>query len=276
MQEQKADAEEKIAKRMRDIDNKIVVMSGKGGVGKSTIAANLATALSGRGYEVGLLDCDMHGPSIPKIVGLKGDKPTADEEGMNPIITDFGLKVVSIDPLLPEKDSPVIWRGPLKMKTLQQFLGDVNWGKLDYLIFDLPPGTGDEPLSIAQLIPGPAGTVIVTTPQEVALQTIRRSVNFADKVDLPILGIIENMSGFVCPNCGEEVDIFSSGGGKDLAKELDIPFLGKVPLDPDIVDSGEKGKPIVLNKDSKSAKAFDEIVTKVEKNMKETSPGGES
>lgn len=153
------------------------------------------------------------------------------------------------------------------MKTLQQFLGDVNWGRLDYLIFDLPPGTGDEPLSIAQLIPDPDGAIIVTTPQEVALQTIRRAVNFAKKVDLPALGLIENMSGFVCPNCGAEVDIFRSGGGVDLAEELDLPLLGKIPLDPDIVESGEEGEPIVLEKGSKSSEAFNEILSRIEESL---------
>lgn len=267
MQEVKEDPEQKIAEKLGDVGHKIAVMSGKGGVGKSTVAANVASGLSARGYEVGLLDCDMHGPSIPKIVGVEGEKPTSDGSALNPIITDFGLKVVSIAPLLPESDSPVIWRGPLKMKTLQQFLGDVNWGKLDYLIFDLPPGTGDEPLSIAQLIPDPDGSIIVTTPQEVALQTIRRAVNFAKKVDLPVLGLVENMSGFVCPNCGEEVDIFHQGGGADLAKELDIPFLGRIPLDPKIVDSGERGQPIVLEKGSKGADAFSDILTELEKSL---------
>lgn len=266
---------QQISRRLREnVDHTITVMSGKGGVGKSTVAANIASALVLRGYEVGLMDCDMHGPSIPKIVGVSYDKrPTGTNEAINPVVTDFGLKVMSLGSLLPERDSPVIWRGPMKMKTIQQFLGDVNWGKLDYLVFDLPPGTGDEPLSIAQLIPDPDGAVIVTTPQEVALQTIRRSVNFAKKVELPVLGLIENMSGFVCPNCGEEIDIFRSGGGKDLTKELGIPFLGKVPLDPEIVDSGEKGRPVVLEEESKPAEAFNDITTRIEENIKKDSQG---
>lgn len=261
---------EKISQSLREnVKHTVVVMSGKGGVGKSTVAANIATALKMREREVGLMDCDMHGPSIPQIVGVSYDKrPTGTKDSLNPVVTDFGLNVMSLGPLLPEKDSPVIWRGPLKMKTIQQFLGDVNWGKLDYLVFDLPPGTGDEPLSIAQLIPDPDGTVIVTTPQEVALQTIRRSVNFAEKVELPVLGLIENMSGFVCPNCGAEIDIFRSGGGKDLSEELNIPFLGKVPLDPKIVESGEEGKPIVLEKDSEAAKSFNNITTNIVESVK--------
>lgn len=270
-----AEKKEKIKQKLsKDVKHSIVVMSGKGGVGKSTVAANIATGLKMRGYEVGLMDCDMHGPSIPKIVGVREKNATTDGEEMNPIETEFGLEVISIDPLLPDDDSPVIWRGPLKMKTLQQFLGDVNWGRLDYLVFDLPPGTGDEPLSIAQLIPDPDGTIIVTTPQEVALQTIRRSVNFAEKVELPVLGLVENMSGFVCPNCGTETDIFRSGGGEDLSEELEIPFLGKVPIDSAIVESGEEGRPIVLEKESKPAEAFENIITDLENILEEKSGSG--
>ncbi len=259
-----SEMKEKIAKNMEKIENKVVVMSGKGGVGKSTVAANLATELATQGFDVGLMDCDMHGPSIPKIVGLDYDRrPAGSDEVIQPISMDNGLKVISIGSLLPEKDSPVVWRGPLKMNTIQQFLGDVRWGDLDYIIFDLPPGTGDEPLSIAQLVPEPDGAIIVTTPQEVAIQTIRRSVKFAEKVDLPVLGIVENMSGFVCPHCGEKTDVFSSGGGKELSDELDIPFLGKVPLDSEVVESGETGKPVVLEKNSKASDAFKDIVDKL-------------
>ncbi|KXA90349.1 hypothetical protein AKJ62_01095 [candidate division MSBL1 archaeon SCGC-AAA259D14] len=268
--------EEKIDQNLKDIEHKLVVMSGKGGVGKSTVAANLATGLSLRGYDVGLLDCDMHGPSIPQIVGISYDeKPTGTDNSLNPISTDYGLKVMSLGTLLPSEDSPVVWRGPLKMKTIQQFLGDVNWGKLDYLVFDLPPGTGDEPLSIAQLIPDSDGAIIVTTPQEVALKTIRRSVNFAQKVELPVFGLIENMSGFVCPHCGEKIEIFHSGGGEELSNDLDIPFLGKIPLDPAVVESGEVGKPIVLEKNSSGAEAFDDIISRVE-NWTRKKAGGET
>lgn len=263
------DQQEKIAQNMDKVNHTLIVMSGKGGVGKSTVAANLATGLSQRGYDVGLIDCDMHGPSIPKILGIGEDvKPTGTDSSINPIQSEHGPAVISLAPFLPESDSPVIWRGPLKMRTIQQFLADVDWGELDYLVFDLPPGTGDEPLSIAQLIPEPDGSVIVTTPQEVALQTIRRAVNFSKKVDLPVIGLIENMSGFVCPKCGEKVDIFKSGGGEDLANELDIPFLGSIPLDPKIVESGEEGKPFILKEGSKAADSFnksiDDIVNSVE------------
>lgn len=263
-----SEQKEAIARKLEKIDYKIPVMSGKGGVGKSTIATNLAAELSSRDYDVGLMDCDMHGPSVPKLLDLQDVDPTASESVINPITTEFGLKVVSLDSFLPSKDSPVVWRGPLKMKAIQQFLGDVDWGDLDYLIFDLPPGTGDEPLTIAQLISDPTGTVIVTTPQEVALQTIRRAVNFAEEVGLPVLGLVENMSGFICPNCGERVDIFKSGGGKDLSEEQGIPFLGEVPLDPGIVESGEVGRPFVFCEDTKSSDIFSEIVNKLESSVR--------
>ncbi|KXA95841.1 hypothetical protein AKJ65_00255 [candidate division MSBL1 archaeon SCGC-AAA259E19] len=270
------DSKEKIAKSLRDVDHELIVMSGKGGVGKSTVAANLAASFTSRGYEVGLVDCDMHGPSIPKLLGVRGEELTAKDEDSKiiPIVTDFGLNVVSLDLILPENDSPVIWRGPIKMMTIQQFLGDVDWGSLDYLIFDLPPGTGDEPLSVAQLIPDPDGTIIVTTPQDVALQTIRRAVNFARKVDLKVIGLIENMSGFVCPHCGEKVDIFSSGGGEALSEELGIQFLGSIPVDPEVVESGEEGRPFSLDEDLKVSSSFDQIVDGVEDSIEAISGGG--
>ncbi|WGI17481.1 Mrp/NBP35 family ATP-binding protein [Methanonatronarchaeum sp. AMET-Sl] len=249
------------------INKSIVVMSGKGGVGKSTVAANIAMQLSNEKNKVGLMDCDIHGPSIPKIIGAK-QKPTQNKKTINPIETETGIKTISIGSLQPETDEPVIWRGPLKMKAIEQFFTDVNWGKLDYLIFDLPPGTGDEPLTIAQILPNPDGTVIVTTPQEVALQTIRKSVKFAEKVNLPIIGLIENMSGFKCPNCQETTNIFGSGGGKKLALELEIPFLGKIPLDPEIMESGEQGNPIVNNKKSKTSKQFQKITDQIKNKIK--------
>lgn len=260
---QEQGSKEKIAQSLEHIDHKIAVISGKGGVGKSTFATNLATSLKLRDHDVGLIDCDLHGPSIPKLLGIRDERATKGETKLEPIETSFGLKVVSMDSLLPKKNSPVIWRGPLKMKAIRQFLGDVNWGTLDYLIFDLPPGTGDEPLTVAQLVPNPDGAIIITTPQKVALQTIRRTVKFAEKVGLPVLGIVENMSGFICPQCGKRTDIFGSGGGKELAKELEIPYLGEIPLAPEIEQSGEKGDPFVLQKDSKATQAFNKIVDNV-------------
>lgn len=256
---------EDIKHALKDVKHKIAVISGKGGVGKSTVAANLATALTLRGYKTGLIDCDFHGPSIPKLLAIRGERPKKGDAGIQPVVTDFGLQVISMDSLLPEKNSPVIWRGPLKMKAIKQFLADVEWDDLDYLVFDLPPGTGDEPLSIAQLVPDPDGAIIVTTPQKVALQTIRRTVEFANKVNLPVLGLIENMSGFICPHCGTETNIFGSGGGNELAEELNIRFLGKIPLTPKIEESGETGKPFVLEKHSTAAKVFGNIVDRIEK-----------
>ncbi len=269
MEKTKFEPRKKVAEGLKNVRRKIAVMSGKGGVGKSTVAANLALALSMRGSKVGLLDCDMHGPSIPKILGIESERATGTESAINPISAEGGIEVMSLGFLLPERDSAVIWRGPLKMRAIAQLLGDVKWGNLDYLVVDLPPGTGDEPLSIAQLIPDPDGTVIVTTPQDVALLTIRRAVNFAREVGLLVLGLIENMSSFVCPHCGREVEIFKSGGGESLASELGIPFLGKIPLDPDIVRSGEEGRPFVLEQESNSAKNFGNIVDKIEKSINE-------
>lgn len=269
MEKTKFELGKKGTEGLRNVRRKIAVMSGKGGVGKSTVAANLALALSMRGSKVGLLDCDMHGPSIPKILGIESERATGTGSAINPIATEGDIEVMSLGFLLPGRDSAVIWRGPLKMRVIAQLLGGVKWGNLDYLVVDLPPGTGDEPLSIAQLIPDLDGTVIVTTPQDVALLTIRRAVNFTREVGLPVLGLIENMSGFVCPYCGREVDIFKSGGGESLASELSIPFLGKIPLDPDIVRSGEKGRPFVLERESNLAKNFRNITDKIEKSLNE-------
>ncbi|MGD2250293.1 MAG: Mrp/NBP35 family ATP-binding protein [Candidatus Methanofastidiosia archaeon] len=254
-----------VQNNLQDVKHVLIIMSGKGGVGKSTVAANLALYLSMQGKSVGLLDSDIHGPSIPKLLGINKAAPEATEEGINPIVIPPNLKVMSMAFLLPSTDSPVIWRGPVKMKVIKDFLGKVQWKKLDYLIVDLPPGTGDEPLSIAQLIPDVEGAIIVTTPQDVALLSVRKSINFARMVNIPVLGIIENMSGFVCPHCSQRVDIFGTGGGKKAAEELDIPFLGKIPLDKKIVDSGEQGKPFaIFEKETSSAKAFATIVKNIE------------
>jgi ATP-binding protein involved in chromosome partitioning len=258
--------DEEIQDNLKDVSHILVVMSGKGGVGKSTVAANLALAFSIKGKRVGLLDCDIHGPSIPKLLGIEKAVPEASQEGIAPIIVPPNLKVMSMAFLLPSTDSPVIWRGPVKMKVLKDFLGQVKWGDLDYLIIDLPPGTGDEPLSIGQLIPQCDGVIIVTTPQDVALLSVRKSITFARTLNMPILGIVENMSGFICPHCSQRVDIFGSGGGKKAAEELKIPFLGKIPLDVKIVESGDQGKPFVLfQKENPSSKAFTNAVDQLEK-----------
>ncbi len=236
---------------------KIVVMSGKGGVGKSTVAANIAFALTMKGYKVGLLDSDLHGPSIPKILGLEDLKGLEVSEGkLKPAEVD-GLKVVSIQFLLPSKDSPVVWRGPMKHKFLEQIFKDVDWGDLDYLIIDCPPGTGDEIISIFQLA-NPDAAVIVTTPQSVAIEDVRKAINFAKKAVGKIY-LIENMSGLICPHCGKRIDVFGVGGGKKLAEEMGVKFLGEIPLDPEIMKSCENGKPFVKF-DFDSAKVFRDIV----------------
>ena len=263
----------KIKDNLKDVAHILVIMSGKGGVGKSTVAANLGLAFSVKGKKVGFLDCDIHGPSIPKLLGIEKAVPDAFEDGISPIIIPPHGKVMSMAFLLPSTDSPVIWRGPVKMKVLKDFLGQVKWGNLDYLIIDLPPGTGDEPLSIGQLIPHCDGVIIVTTPQDVALLSVRKSITFARTLAMPILGIIENMSGFVCPHCFEKVDIFGSGGGEKAAEELEIPFLGKIPLDAKIVESGDEGKPFVLFQKNDASQAFIEIADKVEELVKASAKG---
>jgi Mrp family chromosome partitioning ATPase len=264
MEKQQYD-ESKVTKNLQKIKHKILVLSGKGGVGKSTVAANLAVALSQNGSEVGILDIDIHGPSIPKMLGVEDKTPDSTENGFVPVLYSPNLKVMSMGFLLQNKDSPVIWRGPLKMAAIKQLIGDFNWGNLDYLIVDIPPGTGDEPLSIAQLIPNCDGAIIVTTPQDVALVSVRKSINFVKKMNIPIIGIIENMSGFKCPHCGKSVDIFKTGGGLKASKDFCVPFLGKVPLDTQIVKTGDSGEPFVIkNNGSDTVKSFLEIIDNIE------------
>ena len=255
---------QKIEEKMKSVKHKIAVLSGKGGVGKSTVSANLALALVGEGYSVGLLDVDIHGPSIPKLLGVEDEKPLSSGNAIIPVEPLPGLKVMSMAFLVGDRDAPVIWRGPMKMGVIQQFLGDVEWGDLDFLIVDLPPGTGDEPLSIAQLISSDLGAVVVTTPQDVALVSVRKSMTFVKKIGMNPLGVVENMSGFICPHCGKSVDIFKKGGGKKAAEDFDVPFLGAVPLDPLVVEVGDSGKGMVsLKKDSETMKAFESVVEKL-------------
>jgi Mrp family chromosome partitioning ATPase len=253
----------RLKERMANVKHKILVMSGKGGVGKTTVAINLALTLATKGYEVGVMDADIHGPNVPKMLGIDDLRPDVAEDGISPVLVPPRLKVMSLAFLLESKDTPVVWRGPLKMGAIKQFLSDVFWGDLDYLIVDLPPGTGDEPLSVAQLIPDIDGAIIVTTPQDVALLDSRKSVSFARAIGMPIIGIIENMSGFKCPKCGEVIDLFKIGGGEHSATDMDVPFLGRIPIETKIVESGDSGIPFVLEHESEAADAFEAIVDRV-------------
>src|SRR2546426_4205758 len=262
----------RMAERMRNIKHKLVVMSGKGGVGKSTVPANPAVALA-TDSRVGLLDADVTGPDIPKLRGVEGAHIISGDQGIEPAVGPNGVKVISMAQLLVGRDTPVIWRGPLKIKAIKQMMIDVNWGDLDFMIIDLPPGTSDEPLSIAQEIPDADGAVVITTPQEVSLLDVRKSIAFAQAVRLPIIGVVENMSGLVCPHCGKTIDVFKRGGGEAAAQELGLPFLGRIPLDPRIVIGGDAGKPFVLeHPDSPAAKAFRRIVENIRPHLKETKP----
>jgi len=254
----------RLKKSLARIKHKIVIMSGKGGVGKSTVTVNLATALAMRGYEVGILDADIHGPNIPKMLNIEHEDIMSDEDGLMPVLVPPHMKVMSMAFLLQDPDTPVVWRGPIKMGALRQFVAEVKWGDLDFLIVDLPPGTGDEPLTIAQLIEDADGAIIVTTPQDVALLDSRKSVTFAQALKLPVLGIVENMSGLICPHCHNTIDLFKVGGGERAAGEMGVPFLGRVPLDPNVVLGGDDGMPIVLkDKSNPASKAFDEMVERV-------------
>lgn len=261
--------DEKLKNNMSKIKHKILVLSNKGGVGKSSIAINLACSLSEKGFKVGILDADLHGPSVAKMLGFEGKRLQGSPEGIIPISVSSNLVAISMASLIENSDAPLIWRGPLKMMALKQFLGEVEWGNLDFLIIDSPPGTGDEPLSICQLIPELEGGVIVTTPQEVALLDSRKCVNFLRKLKIPILGIIENMSRLKCPHCGENIDLFKSGGGEKAAKEFNLPFLGKIPIEINMVNSTDEGKPYIFQyKDSETAQAFNQVVELILAQMK--------
>lgn len=251
-----------------DVKHVILVLSGKGGVGKSTVSTNLASALAAHGRQVGLLDLDIHGPNIPKMLGIENERPVVLEKSMEPVHVTGKLSVMSMAFLLPDTSSPVIWRGPMKMAVIQQFLSEVNWGALDYLIVDLPPGTGDEALSIVQLAPNVQGAVIVTTPQDVAVLDAIKAVKFIEKMDLPVIGIIENMSGMVCPHCNKTIDLFGKGGGEKAASELGIPYLGSIPLDPAMVKAGDEGRPYVLrHADTPTWKAVDAVMENLVKRV---------
>jgi ATP-binding protein involved in chromosome partitioning len=253
-------ARQALLSRLCQIEHKIMVLSGKGGVGKSTVAVNLAAALSMAGKRVGLLDVDIHGPSVPKLLNIEGAPVSGSNGTLDPVRVDLAggtLLVMSIGFLLRSRDDAVIWRGPRKYGLIKQFLKDVEWGELDYLVVDSPPGTGDEPLAVAELIEGADGAIVVTTPQQVAVQDVRRCIVFCRQLELPVIGVIENMSGFSCPGCGEHVKIFGGDGGRAMAGEMGVPFLGSIPIEPEVVLSGDGGTPMVqAHPRSESALAF--------------------
>ncbi|MBW9221580.1 ATP-binding protein [Methanothermococcus sp. SCGC AD-155-C09] len=257
----------KIKGNMGKIKHKIAILSGKGGVGKSTVTVNLAAVLSSMGKKVGILDGDIHGPNIPKMLGVEDIQPYADENGIYPVTTPEGIKVISISYFLPNKDTPVLWRGPKISGALRQFLSDVVWGDLDYLLIDTPPGTGDIQITLLQSIPDIDGVVIVTTPEEVAILDAKKSIMMAKTTNTPILGIIENMGGFVCPHCGEVVDIFGKGGGERAANELNVDFLGRIPLDIKAREASDRGVPMV-SLDCTASEEFKKIVEKIIKKLK--------
>ena len=264
--------EQRLKVRMGKIKHKIAVISGKGGVGKSTVTVNLAMAFAMHGHAnyVGILDADIHGPCVPKILGVKGQRLQAIPIGVFPVMAPLGIKVVSMDFLLPNDEAPVIWRGPLKMTAIRQFLSDIVWGELDFLFIDLPPGTGDEPLSVMQLLPEMDGVVIVTIPSEVSQIVVKKAVTFTRQLGVPIIGIIENMSGFVCPNCGAEINIFKVGGGQKISEDLVVPFLGSIPIDPEICRDSDNGMPFIIeHMSSPATKAFMEIVKRIEAFLKQ-------
>lgn len=249
---------------MKKVKHKIVVLSGKGGVGKTTIATNLAVSFAERNLATGILDVDIYGPNVPKLLGLEGQHPHTDGEQIEPVVGPLGIKVMSMGFLLRHEDDAVAWRGPIVAKAISQFLGNVRWDELDMLVVDLPPGTGDEILSILQLIPDITGVVIVTTPQEVAVLDARRATQLVKKMGTPIMGIIENMAEFTCPSCGESHRLYGEGAAEDAAKEYEVDYLGSLPLDPDIIKLSDSGTPFVTNqKDSLSTAAFEALVERI-------------
>ncbi len=259
----KQEEEQRLQERMAQIGRKLIVLSGKGGVGKSTVAANLAAALSAK-FRVGLLDVDIHGPSIPKLMGLEEHRLASDGTSLLPAMLNDNLAVMSIGFLLAKRTDAVVWRGPLKYGVIRQFLSDVNWGPLDFLVIDCPPGTGDEPLSVSQMVGEHACGVIVTTPQELAIADVRRCVTFCRQVSLPIAGIVENMSGFMCPHCGTASGLFGQGGGQRLAGEMGVTFLGSIPVDPSVVFGGDTGNPFAFSAaPGPVMNAFSQIVDRI-------------
>ena len=264
---QQQQQEEQIKSSLAKIKNKIFVLSGKGGVGKSSVSANLAASLARKGFKTGLMDVDLHGPSIAQMFGMTELLDVSPNQLLLPKKVGDNLKVVSIQALMQDKDQAIIWRGPAKTGMIKQFVGSVDWGHLDFLIIDAPPGTGDEPISVVQTIPD-AQAVVVTTPQEVALADVRKSISFCRTVKIKTLGIVENMGPFKCPHCNEIIELFKSGGGEATAKKEGLNFLGSIPFDTEVVKSGDAGTPVVLqNPESTFSKAFETIVENITKQL---------
>jgi len=269
-EQQLAADQDAVRERMHRIRHKILVLSGKGGVGKSTVAANLAVSLAQQGFRVGLLDIDIHGPSIPQLLGLRntsaqGSGPGGSGEALlRPVAVSESFHFISIGSLIEDRNAALIWRGPMKHSIIKQMLKDVEWGDLDYLVVDSPPGTGDEPLSVVQLIEDASGAVVVTTPQDLAVADVRRCITFCRQLSLPVLGVVENMSGLVCPHCATHVNVFGRGGGERLAAEMGVPFLGRIPIDPQIVSASDEGTPYVKAfPDTVAGKAFREVCRRI-------------
>jgi Mrp family chromosome partitioning ATPase len=264
-QQMQAEQDAAVTESLGIIKNKILVMSGKGGVGKTSTAVNLSIALANKGYKVGIMDVDLHGPDVPRMLGLEGAPEVNQNKKLNPLSYSDNLKAISIESFTPNKDDAIIWRGPLKFSAIKQFIGEVDWKDLDFLIIDSPPGTGDEPLTVAQTI-SDAKAVIVTTPQEVALADVRKSINFCKTVKMKIFGLLENMSGFSCPHCSETINLFGSGGGEKTALQMGIPFLGKIPFDPQMVTCGDTGACYQeIHADSEVTKAYAEVADSMAK-----------
>lgn len=262
--EERVQEDKAIRERMEKIGRKILIMSGKGGVGKTTVTINLANALVDGGHTVGILDTDLHGPNVAKMLGCEDGQLVSEDEGKSflPYEVRKGLKVMSLAFAVSD-GQPVVWRGPMKMAAIRQFLSQADWGALDYLLIDSPPGTGDEQLTVCQSIPSMTGSIIVTTPQEVAILDARRSVNFSRELKVAILGIVENMSGLVCPHCGEEIDLFGKGGGKRLADEMKVPFLGAIPIELPVRENEDAGRSVLKEKPESSASKEFKMIAKV-------------
>jgi len=263
--QKKAQAEQdaSVLSSLKKIKKKFVILSGKGGVGKTSTSVNLAMALAKKKFDVGIMDVDLHGPDVPRMLGLKGMLGLSKTNKLDPMRYSDNLKAISIESLIASKDDAVIWRGPLKYSAIRQFIGEVEWGELDFLIIDSPPGTGDEPLTVAQTI-SDAQAIIVTTPQEVALADVRKSISFCRTLKMEIFGLIENMSGFTCPHCNKKVELFGTGGGEKTARDMGIQFLGRIPFDPNFVSCGDNGISFQEKyTDSQLTKVFAEIAEKL-------------